>query len=316
MTWLGIGVKGPAGGPADWVMVMRLLQRFSQFSRMLRSGAALVLLANSLACAGAAEPAKAPERKLEPGDTVELDVHLEPKVSGIFSVDQLGYLKIPLLGRLLVKGLTEQDLANQVEAGLEKSFIRDASVAVHITERRSLSVSVMGKVNSPGPVSFQAGQTLGLYQALVSAGMTTPDADTRKIEIVRESGDSIKTFTINADNERMYPLQEGDTVVVPALPPEEASQIQAKFVTMLGQVATPGRIEITPGQPLDILTAIAKAGGLTRTARESKVTVHRKGQEGKADEKLIIDFSRIQRGEQEPFPLQEGDTVFVPESFF
>ena len=244
-----------------------------------------------------------------------MDVHLEPKASGTFTVDQLGQLKLPLLGVLDVKGKTEPELAAQVESALRKSFIREASVTVHITQRREMSVSVLGKIGAPGKISFQAGQTLGLYQALVAAGMPTKDADIKQIEVVRQVGDTIKTVTVNAQSERNYPLQEGDTVVVPALPPELASQNAARLVTMLGQVAHPGRVEIPLGEPLDLLTAIAKAGGLTRTARESKVTIHRK-RDGEREQTLVVDFAKIQRGDAEPFLLQDGDTVFVPESFF
>lgn len=254
-------------------------------------------------------------RKLAVGDTVEVEVHLEPKVSGTFTVDQQGHLKIPLLGRVKVVDLTEQEVGMQIETGLEKSFIRDASVAVHIIDRKSITVNVLGKVATPGPVSFQQGQAAGLYQALVAAGLPTEDADPSKIEIIREVGDSIKTHTVNVEHEKMYPLLEGDTVVVPAVPPEEASKV-LRLVTMLGQVGNPGRIEIPPGLELDLLTAIAKAGGLTRTARESKVTIHRKRKEGGGEETIIVDFSKIQRGQAEPILLQEGDTVFVPESFF
>lgn len=252
--------------------------------------------------------AESPERTLELGDTVEVDVHLEPKASGTFIVDQSGCLKLPLLGTVKVTGMTEPELAARVESSLEKSFIRDATVAIHIKERGSLNVSVQGAVKMPGRVEFQAGQTPGLYQALASAGLPTTNADTSRIEIIRKTGGTTRSIFVNGETERMFALVEGDTVVVPAIPPGQSQ------VTMLGQVKNPGKIDIPPGQSFDILSAIAKAGGLTRTARESKVTVHRKNPQG--EEAIVLNISRMQRGEEKPFVLLEGDTVFVPESFF
>lgn len=255
------------------------------------------------------QAAESPERTLEVGDTVEVDVHLEPKASGTFVVDQSGCLKLPLLGPVRVTGLSEPQLASQVEGSLEKRFIRDATVSIHIKERGSLTVSVQGAVKMPGKVEFQAGQTPGLYQALASAGLPTANADTSKIEIIRKAGGTTRSVIVNGETERMFALQEGDTVVVPAIPLGQSQ------VTMLGQVKNPGKLDIPPGQSFDILSAIAKAGGLTRTARESKVTVHRKDQQG-GEEAIVLNISRMQRGEEKPFVLLEGDTVFVPESFF
>jgi polysaccharide export outer membrane protein len=87
--------------------------------------------------------------------------------------------------------------------------------------------------------------------------------------------------------------------------------------SVLGQVNRPGSYEMPDGSPngIDILEAIAMAGGYTRIAAPERVVVRRHTQRG-GDQLFKVNAKRLARGEGGSFLVQPGDTVTVGESIF
>jgi polysaccharide export outer membrane protein len=84
-------------------------------------------------------------------------------------------------------------------------------------------------------------------------------------------------------------------------------------VDVLGSVNTPGSIEFLPEQPMNLLDAIARAGGFNRLADRKHVTLTRSGDNGKQEKITINTDELIQGNAQQSWPLIKGDVVFVPE---
>ena len=82
--------------------------------------------------------------------------------------------------------------------------------------------------------------------------------------------------------------------------------------TMLGQVNRPGSYEMPDGSPegVDLLEAIAMAGGYTRIAAPERITVKR------ANEVVKVNGKRLAHGNRDNFTVLPGDTVTVGESIF
>lgn len=87
-------------------------------------------------------------------------------------------------------------------------------------------------------------------------------------------------------------------------------------VLIIGQVKNPGSYEIPPNETLTVLQLIARAGGFTDIAAGSKVTVIRG--EGKQQKKITVNVNAIiSTGDKsKDIPLEPGDVVSVPETFF
>jgi polysaccharide export outer membrane protein len=87
--------------------------------------------------------------------------------------------------------------------------------------------------------------------------------------------------------------------------------------SVLGQVNRPGSYEMPDGSPgrIDILEAIAIAGGYTRIAAPERVTIRRHTQRS-GDQLIKINAKRLARGEGASFFVEPGDTVTVEESIF
>ena len=89
--------------------------------------------------------------------------------------------------------------------------------------------------------------------------------------------------------------------------------------TVLGQVNRPGSYEMPEGSPegIDILEAIAFAGGYTRIAAPESINVRRHGANG--DQIIKVNAKRLAKGQGGPggsFRVQPGDTISVGESWF
>jgi protein involved in polysaccharide export with SLBB domain len=114
---------------------------------------------------------------------------------------------------------------------------------------------------------------------------------------------------------RVTELYARDYLVNPKVNVSLVSYAKRRF-TVLGQVNRPGSFEMPEGSPsgIDLLEAIAMAGGYTRIAAPERITVRRHGAKG--DEVLKVDAKRLARGSTNNFKVIPGDTITVAESIF
>lgn len=90
-----------------------------------------------------------------------------------------------------------------------------------------------------------------------------------------------------------------------------------KEVMVLGQVSKQGKLALSPeASGMPIIEAITGAGGFTRIAKSDAVRVTRKDDSG-TERIFTVDVEKMLAGRgAEPFQLQPGDVVFVPERVF
>jgi polysaccharide export outer membrane protein len=87
------------------------------------------------------------------------------------------------------------------------------------------------------------------------------------------------------------------------------------WVTVLGEVQKPGTVEIPAEGNLDLLGAIALAGGYTKTAATDHITV-RRNVDG-ADKVFKIDGKELAKDTSvKVFYVRPGDTIMVGQSVF
>ena len=83
-------------------------------------------------------------------------------------------------------------------------------------------------------------------------------------------------------------------------------------IFVMGQVATPGVVEVEPGTTM--LQAIALAGGLDRFAATKRIQLRRSDSTGQ-ERLYLFNFKAVERGGaiQSMITLREGDVILVPE---
>jgi polysaccharide export outer membrane protein len=88
-----------------------------------------------------------------------------------------------------------------------------------------------------------------------------------------------------------------------------------RLFTVMGEVQRPGTYEMPPDQPVNLLQAIAMAGGFTRLGAPTKVVVQR--MEGGQKKIYRLDTAAMAQDERaEPFQILPGDTITIRERVF
>jgi polysaccharide biosynthesis/export protein len=116
------------------------------------------------------------------GDSLNVQVFEQEKMSGQHRVRTDGRITIPLLNDMEAAGKTPPQFQAELETALKKLIITP-QVTVTVLESRPLEISLIGEVNKPGPLQLQRGS--GLAQALAAAGGLTTFADRDKIFVIR-----------------------------------------------------------------------------------------------------------------------------------
>ena len=160
----------------------------------------------------------------------------------------------------------------------------------------------MGEVHSPMDIPYPLDSPLTVGIAIGRCGGTKTTAYAPGIAIQRNG----KTLSLNAGSKTK--LAPGDVLKVPPNP------YIGKFVTVTGQVNTPGQVPFATNGSLNIATALTLAGGKTQIADLRKVsilrTVNGTPTTYKADVRAMLE------GKQKMFSLKVGDIVVVGERLF
>lgn len=243
-----------------------------------------------------------------PEDLLEVSVFDLPQFNSTSRVAGDGTITMPLVGSIDVRGLSKKQVEQKIEAALESKYVNNANVSVNIKEYKSRQVSVLGAVKTPGPYYVISHRTL--LQLLSETGGLNADAS-EKCYVFREGAGRIEInlhdLMVNGNQDLNIEIYPGDVVNFPP--------VTKITVYVLGAVKSPGAIELTTSMPVTLVSAIARAGGPTDSANKGGIQVRRKDENGQ--EKIIkVNLKDILSGKTPDIPLQAGDIVNVPESFF
>ena len=106
-------------------------------------------------------------------------------------------------------------------------------------------------------------------------------------------------------------LLPGDTALVHMLPMKD---LILPTATISGEVNRQGEIQLPASGKLDILSAIAKAGGFSRIANQKEATLRRFTPQGYTVENIKL--RDIRDGKAPMLFIREGDILVIKESRF
>jgi len=253
------------------------------------------------------------EYKIGPGDMLRVSVWRHPELDGTFVVRSNGTVTVPPVGEIMAQGLRPFDLARELMVRL-RDFTRETTqVTVSVEQFNSRAVFLTGQIMSPGRYSFE--RIPDILQLLSQAGGPLPSADLSNVSIIRSTARGPEVIPVNLAaymrgerQEALPDLQPGDTIEFPGM--IGASAVAGPgLVYVLGEVNAPGAYPSSEG--IDLLQAIALAGGTTPAARLKDVAVVMDGGGGQIV--ASIDLEKIVHdGAAKTFYLAPGDRVVVP----
>lgn len=156
--------------------------------------------------------------KLHSGDVLTVTVFREPDLSiNDVPVGVDGTISMPLVGVVMVDGLTPAELSHAIEDKLRGGFLVEPSVSVNVTRYDSHIVTVDGSVEKPGVYPFRPGSRLSTAISLAAGPSRV--AKLEQIAVFRQFPDGIKVakfdYAAVRSGAMMDPvLEPGDRIVV------------------------------------------------------------------------------------------------------
>jgi len=163
------------------------------------------------------QPYDPASRGLGPGDTVHVTVFGHRELSSPdlgTKIDPEGYLSLPLIDPVLVRGLSPRQAADAIRTELAE-YIKDPNVTVVPLEQVSQKFYVFGQVRQPG--AYVLDRPLNALQGLAIAGGTMQGADRETVCLLREHEGFVEVHLFNAatpGSEGLVALRPGDFVFV------------------------------------------------------------------------------------------------------
>ena len=267
-----------------------------QLNEARRFAALLCLAAMSMSVAALGQTREI----LGEGDTVRIVVFQNPDFTTETRISERGTITFPLLGELVLAGLTPAGAANRIAKQLiEGKFVLNPQVSVNLVRLRSRQVSVLGQVARPSRYPLDD-TSANLTDILALAGGISPGGDDNVTVIVTRNGERAK-LEINVagmyrtgDLSRNVQLENGDTIFVQRAP----------VFYIYGEVQRAGsyRLELA----MTVMQALSVGGGVTLRGTDRGLTIWRKASDGtfRAIDARLTDA------------VQPDDVIYIRESLF
>ncbi|MGA1826081.1 MAG: polysaccharide biosynthesis/export family protein [bacterium] len=264
-----------------------------------------------------------------PSDVLEISVWGEPDLNKTVLVSSDGAINFPLLGKVLVAGLTIEETEEKITSLLGRDYLVNPQVNINIKEYNSQKVVALGEVQKPG--SYVLTGPTSILELLSKAGGVTKNVGNR-IMIFRADPDLfLDPYAITIDEETITKrkpiiidvnrllkdgslsensdIVAGDVVFVEA---KEDADINEQRVYITGKVNKPGAYDYQNG--LTALNLCIIAGGFDPSSAPNRSTIIRNTE---GEQKIIkINLNNVIKGKSTDFILKPGDRLNIPESYW
>jgi len=261
------------------------------------------------------EATPSPDYRIGSGDVLfvnvsgrpELGSPVTPGLSGKVQgsrVDGSGYIHLPLVESVQVAGLTLEETQGRLKEAYRR-YVKDPWVVVEVAEYKSHPLHLLGQFRLSGTQYMD--RPLTLLEGISLGGGLTDFANLRGARLIR-GGETLavdlqRLLQEGATEENIW-LKAGDTIFVP----DDRNQ----KIFVFGAVDKPGSIPMPDGQ-LTLGQALAAAGMDGASDDENHIRIIR-SLSATRGELIVVDMQEVLRGRTLPFPLVEGDIVYVPRS--
>ena len=238
------------------------------------------------------------------GDLLQVEVFEAQELEAKVRVSSRGYITLPLVGPVEVKGLSAREAELRIEALYREKYIKDPHVSVFVEEHYSQRVTLVGELKKPGTYDYPRKMRL-LDVLSLAGGLTEMAGRTAQVRRMGQTSDASNTIIVDLDSmvqkgrsELNIEINGGDIIFVPA----------AGNFFVSGAVNRPGTYPIK--DELFILEAISTAGGLKNYADPDDIVLvrHEKSGERKVMD-LDLDDPDVQR-----MVIQDRDVIIAKAS--
>lgn len=259
---------------------------------------------------------------LGPGDEVQVYIaEAEESADKATLVDANGYIRVPLIGRVRVGGMTVSGAEALLVEKLKTYFIKP-HVVLTISQYGSQPVSVIGAVKQPGVQQVRGKKNL--VEVLSMAGGLDPNAGTsmrvtRRIEygtipLPGAITDPSGQFSVAEVNLKSLLQSKRPEDNIQVLPHDVLSIPVSGAVYVIGEVLRSGVYAYGDRNQVTVLQAVSMAGGLSRNAKPKDSRLLRLGPDGTSRTEVAVNLKGILDGNVPDIPMQAEDILYVPDN--
>ncbi len=257
--------------------------------------------------------------RIRPGDLLTVWVYKVKEFNMDLRVTPSGYLFLPLVGKVSVKGQTLDSLTELIKKELiAKAKLLNPMVTLSVKEFAKEYAYIYGGVRDPKTFELPTKREMTLSQAVAIAGGLNKDALPKEMRVTRILGDGSKkemvldfTSVMRGGHPEMdIALEPGDSIFVP----------RSGGFFVLGGVKKPGYYESEKlagafqSVSLTASRALALSEGLAPGAVAEDAKVIRYPDNGPPEIYPVNLHALVSQGRpSEDVRMQPGDTLFVPQ---
>jgi len=280
---------------------MHYVKDFLQMIYVMNKAKLLILISTlfTMISVGPAMAGEVKEGVLSPGDALKIFIYGHPDLTTESKVSETGYITFPLLGEILVDGLTPSAAERKIAKLLEsRDILRKPQVNIVTSSLQSQMVSVLGNVRNQGRYPIEGKRSL--TDILAMAGGVLPDGG-ELVTLIRSDGNrfikeviDVIEMTRSGDLSRNLNVRSEDLIFVERAP---------KFY-IYGEVQRAGAYRLE--RNMTVIQALSVGGGLTPRGTERGLRIQRRDAEGNL-QILTVGSSDL---------VQPDDVIYIKESLF
>ncbi len=262
----------------------------------------------------------AQDYKIGAGDILEIRFWQDATLNTNVRVSENGQITIDIIGEIAATEKTTTELQNNIVRQMSRLNARISQVVVRVIEFNYQHIFLKGQILTSGKHTFE--RIPDLWTIINEGGGITEFGDLSRVTIIRGGADAGKIEVVNVAAaiesgtlDKLPSIRRQDTIEIPRtsanLPTGEfAQQIGARNqFYVIGAVNAPGPLVFEKN--IDILDALALAGGPTENADLTKVRIISK--DGIYAQTLEINLEKYsQSGNIPRYILKKEDTFIMP----
>jgi polysaccharide export outer membrane protein len=243
---------------------------------------------------------------LGPGDLLQIKVFEAEELNTTVRVSSRGYVTLPLLGTVPIKGMSAREAEETIENKYREQYIKDPHVSIFVEEHFSQRITLMGQFRNPGTYDYLSRQRLLDVMAL---GGGLSEKAGRVVQIRRYGGtpEAHSVFFVDLDQlikegktEHNIQINSADVLFVP----------EAGTFFVDGAVRRPGSYYIKHKTTMQ--EAFMEAGGLAPYADKQQATLLRYTGNGER-RKIDLDLSQPESLQME---IKDRDVIIAAASTY
>jgi polysaccharide export outer membrane protein len=247
---------------------------------------------------------------IHPGDQLAISVYGHPDLTQNAVVQADGTIQYPLVGRVLVSGMSAAEARDSLAKSLLK-YLKHPNVALAVLQQGAISVTVLGNVKSPGKFAMRNGSHVSDAIA-ASSGVASANGDLPAARVTQPDGTiaNVSLQKLFKDSDATQNLELFDNAIV------YVTGAETIRVQVLGAVTRPGNVEVNEGDRLSMALARAGAEAQARPDLNRVYLTRVDPATGKTLPSYQIDlYQALQKGDQRYDPiLRKDDKIYVPEA--